>query len=318
MPIATTPVAPTVTTTTITPTTTPLIMIKSTANGDSKKRTHVALGYQHTVKVHLRIVGGIAVALDLSLAPSAEPIVPVTAKRVVYTPLQKTNAISAVSSVTGSFESKAKVLRRVPGYEKVTGQMLAGWATPTVGKKRGRSRRDCFERDVLDQMIYTTLEAVDDPDRVAVLANVAHSYEVIKFAAQKVQKMPEYLQDEKVQTLQFSRCWIHDFLAHASLRKRKVTTADKPLPSVEDVQTCMAGIHASRKNYLPGEAVSADETAVLYGLPPSHQYVPEGTRRGSAAHGDDREIQVHVDADGGRRWRNGRLLQYHQVQPEDA
>jgi hypothetical protein len=214
--------------------------------------------------------------------------VPVKAKRVVYTPLQKTNAISAVSSVTGSFESKAKVLRRVPGYEKVTGQMLAGWATPTVGKKRGRSRRDCFERDVLDQMIYTTLEEVDDPDRVAVLANVAHSYEVIKFAAQKVQKMPEYLQDEKVQALQFSRCWIHDFLAHASLRKRKVTTADKPLPSVEDVQTCMAGIHASRKNYLPGEAVSADETAVLYGLPPSHQYVPEGARRGSAAHGDEK------------------------------
>ena len=57
---------------------------------------------------------------------------------------------------------------------------------------------------------------------------------------------------------------------------------------MEDVQTCMAGIQASRKDYLPGEAVSADETAVLFGLPPSHQYVPEGARRGSTAHGDEK------------------------------
>ena len=56
--------------------------------------------------------------------------------------------------------------------------MLSQWAVPMVGKKRGRPRRERFERDVLDQLIYTSLEKVNSADKVAVIANVAFSYEL--------------------------------------------------------------------------------------------------------------------------------------------
>jgi hypothetical protein len=65
--------------------------------------------------------------------------------------------------------------------------MLSQWAVPIVGKnmgkKRGRPRRERFERDVLDQLIYSSLEKVNTADNVSVIANVAFSYEVIKLAA---------------------------------------------------------------------------------------------------------------------------------------
>ena len=60
---------------------------------DGRRKPFLVTGC--AVKVELRIVGGIAVALNISLAPSIEPFVPVKAKRTVYTSLQKSKAVSA-------------------------------------------------------------------------------------------------------------------------------------------------------------------------------------------------------------------------------
>ena len=100
--------------------------------------------------------------------------------------------------------------------------------------------------------------------------------------------MPEYCEDGGVQSLTFTNPWIRDFLTHATLHNRKVVTSDKILPPVDEVQVVMADIALARSKYLPGETVSADETACLYGLAPKNQYVPEDARRGSAPDGDEK------------------------------
>jgi hypothetical protein len=152
------------------------------------------------VRVKLRIVAGTAVAAELKLEREMlASQLSIKIKRITYTPQQKIDAVAAVEQVEGSWLTKVRALRHTMGYEKVTPCMLASWATPLVCKKRGRSRREMFEIDVLDQLIYTQCENVQDINCVAVLANVAYSYDVIRNAAWKVQKMPEYLDDEKVQ-----------------------------------------------------------------------------------------------------------------------
>ena len=152
------------------------------------------------VRVTLRIVAGTVVAADLLLElDMVASTLSIKMKRITYTHQQKTDAVAAVEQVEGSWLTKVRALRKTGGYEKVTPQMLASWATPKACKKRGRSRREMFETDVLDQLIYTQCENVQGINCVAVLANVAYSYDVIRSAAWKVQKMPEYLDDEKVQ-----------------------------------------------------------------------------------------------------------------------
>jgi hypothetical protein len=168
-------------------------VITVTTESKTKRKSSEAVRISQRVTVLLRIIGGTAVALDMQvvLDSTAEPML-VKAKRIVYTGVQKAKAVEVVMATgsPASWSEKARQLNKTSGYEKVTAYMLSRWAVPMVGKKRGRPRRERFERDVLDQLIYTSLEKVNSADKVAVIANVAFSYEVIKFAAYACRKCP--------------------------------------------------------------------------------------------------------------------------------
>jgi hypothetical protein len=116
--------------------------------------------------------------------------------------------------------------------------------------------------------------------------------------------LSEYAEDAKVQAKKFSPPWIKGFIERNSLRRRAVSTTDKVLPPVEEVQKTMGDIAETKTSgdFRNDETVSADETAVLYGLQPKNQYVPEGDGRGSAPASDEKARYTSMqagDGDGG-------------------
>ena len=253
---------------------------------------------QAVVSVKLRFVGGTSsVALNLTIKSVQASLQGVKNKRRVYSGKEKVAAVEATST-TASDREAAKTLSNTAGYEKVQGRQLKQWRTASVPKKRGPKVNHSFRRDVLDQLIYTQVAAINDPSAVAVVANVAYSYEVVKIAAQKVQQMPEYKDDVKVQALKFSPPWIQDFLEEHTLHRRRVSTTEKELPPVPDVQATMKGIAEAQVDFERGETISADETAVFYGSQPKNQYVPEGEKRGAAPATDEKARYTSMQAGG--------------------
>jgi hypothetical protein len=233
---------------TSTPVSTSTLLPPSTPQSGSSAPTDAIVPKQCKVnaRIHLklRIIAGVgAVAADFSIRQEeAAPLEGIKKKRRVYTGKEKAAAVAAVEALPGTSTNKAMVLRRTDGYEKVLGEQLAKWSNPTVPKKRGPKVNLDFQRDVLDQLIYTQVAHLDEPTSVAVVANVAYSYEVIRHAAQAVKKLPEYAGDAKVQSMKFSNPWIKDFIDHNSLHRRAVTAVDKVLPSVEEVRGTMDDI----------------------------------------------------------------------------
>ena len=97
----------------------------------------------------------------------------------------------------------------------------------------------------------------------------------------------------------FSQPWIKSFLDHAFLHRRKVTSTIKELPAIEVVQERMNAIAATQSKYKADETISADETAVLYGLQPKNQYVPTGATRGEAPDSDEKSRYTSMQAGDG-------------------
>ena len=190
---------------------------------------------------------------------------------------------------TGVSQNEAvKRLKTVQGYENVTSAMLTKWKKQGANKPRGRKPHTEFETAVISELVYTRMELVDNVEKAIIEANVVHSYLVIKQAAQKVQKTPAFLSDEKVQKFSFSDGWVQNFLRRSALRRRRVTAKDKKLPSLEDVRARMSEIQLTISGFKPGERVSADETGVFFGAPPKHQYVDASAERASAPDSDEK------------------------------
>ena len=63
----------------------------------------------------------------------------------------------------------------VPGFEKMTGTMIRKWQTPGPSKKMGRpvAGGQEFADQVLAQLVYASIEKVDDVERAVVEANGA-------------------------------------------------------------------------------------------------------------------------------------------------
>ena len=146
-----------------------------------------------------------------------------------------------------------------------------------------------FESRVLEQLVLTTLDTVDNVERAEVVANVVYSYNVIKDAAQVVQRSDEFLQCEAVQKLRFSQDWVRGWLRRQAMRRRRCTAQMKD-PKPVDVQTCMAEIQKRIVDggYEPKQVLSGDETAILFGQPPKNQYIPGDASRGFTPEGDDK------------------------------
>ena len=76
----------------------------------------------------------------------------------------------------------------------------------------GRPVNEPFERAVLGHLLFTVLEKVDDVEHARIVANIAHSYEIIKRAATTTQKEAPWASDAKIQKLKFSNMWVRGFL----------------------------------------------------------------------------------------------------------
>ena len=150
------------------------------------------------------------------------------------------------------------------GDAKLRVQNIVYWGTAGCGRKRGRKVDDAFERQILDELIFTTLEKVDSEEKAVAVANVCYSYAIILMAAQKVQQKPEWKENPKVNKLKFRRTWIRGWLRRCALRKRRITTQAKNLPPPEKVQERMGEIQKKIIDgaFSPEDIFSGDETGV--------------------------------------------------------
>ena len=69
--------------------------------------------------------------------------------------------------------------------------------------------------------------------------SVVYSYNIIEEAARTVQASDRWINDEKIKKLEFSSTWVRKFLTRANMRRRKITTDDKNVPSDEEIQRIM-------------------------------------------------------------------------------
>jgi len=85
--------------------------------------------------------------------------VPFAKKRVGYTKEEKAQCVEVVRRIRAEGKgrgvgSAVKMLRQVPGFEKIDGKQLRRWMmTPVVAKKRGRPVPVAFEAAVFDELV---------------------------------------------------------------------------------------------------------------------------------------------------------------------
>ena len=227
-------------------------------------------------------------------------------KRRGYSMAVKNEILKVLDALGGNVARTIRLLRQRTGYASLTRQSVMSWRRDGTEPKvrTGRPVVVDFERRVLGRLMYTVLNDVNDPESATVVANVAHSYEIIKLAGKTEQQEALWAENPTVQKLQFSSPWVVGFLSRATLHRRRVTTVDKSRPSVPEVQEHMRAIQAritagppenhlvglapvSKRGYPPLLIINADETASRYAPALLNQYVPTGTDRGSAPEFDE-------------------------------
>ena len=227
-----------------------------------------------------------------------EVVKEVKSKRIKYTPVQKSNLLHLVADLEDDARAdccptRAATMKRInmiPGYQHVTAKMVGEWSKCTVANKSGPKVNWGFEEQVIAQLVYTAYETVDNVEQAVIVANVAHSHDVIRQAARIASKMPAFTDNLLIQRLKFTRPWIRAFLRRAALRKRRITTIDKKLPSVQEVRTRMGEIQKVivDGDFSADETISADETGVMFGAPPKLQYIPKSADRAVAPESDEK------------------------------
>eukprot|EP00310_Coccolithus_braarudii_P012202 CAMPEP_0183346326 /NCGR_PEP_ID=MMETSP0164_2-20130417/11483_1 /TAXON_ID=221442 /ORGANISM="Coccolithus pelagicus ssp braarudi, Strain PLY182g" /LENGTH=133 /DNA_ID=CAMNT_0025517585 /DNA_START=315 /DNA_END=713 /DNA_ORIENTATION=+ len=126
-------------------------------------------------------------------------------RRLSYTAKSKVHMVSALEALKkeNPKDSKVELQKKLRGAtgSKVQVQMVEKWGTATAARKRGRRVNEAFERAVLDQLIFTSLEIVNDVQHAVVVANVCYSHALILTAVDMVKKSDTFVNDEKVQAL---------------------------------------------------------------------------------------------------------------------
>lgn len=83
--------------------------------------------------------------------------------------------------------------RNTPGYEKLSRQQLMKWRKAIMKPTRRMGRpgsTDKFNVATLSFLMYGSIERLNDRNRVAVEADIAYSYDVIRLAANKAKALP--------------------------------------------------------------------------------------------------------------------------------
>ena len=97
----------------------------------------------------------------------------------------------------------------------------------------------------------------------------------------KVQASGRWINDEKIQALEFSSHWVRKLLTRANMRRRKITTDDKNVPSDEEITRIM---NIGQKMYIDfrhnrDTTINMDETAFTYAIGPEYMYCPPDQQR---------------------------------------
>ena len=114
-----------------------------------------------------------------------------------------------------------------------------------------------------------------------ILVSVVYTYAIIIQAAKITQASARWKNDEKIDSLMFSTKWVRMFLNRANMRRRKITTDDKVIPSDEEVERIMK---IGQKIYndfghTKDTVINMDETAFTYAIGPEHMYCPPDQNR---------------------------------------
>ena len=98
-------------------------------------------------------------------------------------------------------------------------------------KKAGRKGTpDAFNAAVLSELVFASVEDIDNKQRLKVEANVAYSYDIIQRAAVNVQKREPFSTDPKVKDCKFSHKWVRRWLRECEMQKRRISSTAKMLP----------------------------------------------------------------------------------------
>jgi hypothetical protein len=193
-------------------------MAESTVKAEPSDGT----GARVVLKLHLVGGTGVVAATFTTEKVTAAAVLGLKNKRRVIPQADKVKALAAVEHLA-TLAEKVKALKKVAGFEHVQASDVTRWTKAGPAKKRGKPRNYDFDRDVLDQLIYTQLADKENAESVGVLANVAYSYDVIRQAALLVQSWDGYQADAKVKALKFSQPWVKDFIDRNKLHRRSVT-----------------------------------------------------------------------------------------------
>ena len=231
------------------------------------------------------------VHLTLDVRPAE---VEMAAKRNLHTQKQKRAILDQTAGMSDA--DAAKKVRLINGFEKVKARQIKRWREAAAQEERtgkrakhggGRKVNAAFEAAVMDELIYTSLEKVQDKETAVVQANVAFSNLMIVRAAEKVRGYAIFKDDPKVRALKFSNRWVLGLLRRNALRRRRITASEKVLPDPAAVQAQMSQIQQTIEadNYTPAEIISADE---FYGAAPKYQVVPSDAARAMAPEADEK------------------------------
>ena len=110
---------------------------------------------------------------------------------------------------------------------------------------------------------------------------MVYTYAIIIQAAKVTQSSERWCGAEKINALMFSSKWVRSFLNRANMRRRKITTDDKVVPSDEEIIRIMSIGQKIYKDFghTKDTTINMDETAFTYAIGPEHMYCPPDQNR---------------------------------------
>ena len=176
-----------------------------------------------------------------------------------------------------------KHLQTIGGFNLIHVRLLRQWiehkARAVELRKRGPKVDLDFQREVWNSILLVIYEkdASSGHESLKIKANVAYTYEIIRYAAREVQSKLCWQDDEKIQALKFSDRWVKGFLNRNKFNRKKITSEPKNIPSETEVRRVM-GEHQSmyiNMCFTWKQTANMDETALLTAMGPSYAYVPD-------------------------------------------
>lgn len=106
--------------------------------------------------------------------------------------------------------------------------------------------------------------------------SVVYTYAIIIQAAKVTQASERWCNEDKVNSLMFSSKWVRKFLNRANMRRRKITTDDKVIPTNEEIRRITNIGQQMYKDFghTKDTVINMDETAFTYAIGPEHIYCP--------------------------------------------